>query len=84
MNRGSKPIWNGGINRSYLKTISVYGSPTLQKHFHNMTQQQIEEAVMGYAELKERVARLEHEVELLKEKTSFAEVDEDGNVTCVQ
>lgn len=49
-----------------------------------MTQQQIEEAVMGYEALKERVAKLEQEVEILKDKTDFAEVDEEGNVTIVR
>lgn len=49
-----------------------------------MTQHQIEEAVMGYAALKERVENLEKEVEILKERTGFAEVDEEGNVTIIQ
>lgn len=49
-----------------------------------MTQQQIEEAVMGFAELKERIEILEKEVEILKERTGIAEVDEEGNVTIIQ
>lgn len=39
---------------------------------------------MGYAALRERVKNLEKEVENLKERTSFVEVDEEGNVTIVQ
>ncbi len=39
---------------------------------------------MGYAVLKERVENLEKEVENLKERTSFVEVDEEGNVTIIQ
>lgn len=48
-----------------------------------MTQQQIEEAVVGYEKLKERVANLEKEVEILKDRTNSYEIDDEGNVTIV-
>lgn len=39
---------------------------------------------MDYAALNERVANLEKEVEILKDRISIVEVDEEGNVAIVQ
>ena len=50
----------------------------------NTPEEQIEKVVKTYEFLMERVANLEKEVEILRERINSAEIDEEGNVAIVQ